>query len=397
VAQKVFITARLPALREAGLLAAARGHVARARTLLDEALVFAVKCEARFEEAQTRQAWGRVGLALGWSGAAQQLEAGRHALRQLGATWLLEGEPVQPDPVERTLHWGRQLAAHPEQAPEALAELAAEGPQVEHFLRSVAGAAQANAERARLQEEARRALRRQDTELRALFAAAGVGLVVTDEEGTVVEANETFRQWVGPQWQGRARAGEWLLETACGRRLLSRWTAGGPRVYTVTLVEDLERVTAAQDASWRAREGRLERFRGALERHQPERLSALAAPFELNLNALWNRAGVPVEVSNGLPEQLPPLTGRTLRRLLQEALANVQRHSQAKGVKVELTSEPFWLTALVRDDGIGFDPGEPTSRLGLRGMLWRARFAGGECQVDSAPGRGTTVKIRLPL
>lgn len=392
-----FYVTRLPALREAGLLAAARGHTARARKLLDEALAFALQCEARFEEAQTRQAWGRIGLPLGWPGAAEQLEAGRHGLRQLGATWLLEGETERQDPFETTLRWGRRLAAHPEQAPVALAELAGEGPQVERFLRSVAGAAQANAEREALQEHARRALRHQETELRALFAAAGVGLVVTDADGTVVEVNDTFREWVGPAWSGPARAGEWPLETAAGRRLLSRWTASGPRLYTVTLVEDLERVTAAQEASWKAREARLDRFRGALQRHEPLRLGALTAPFEVNLAALWDKLGVPVDVTSSLPERLPPLSGRTLRRLLQEALTNVRRHSRAGQVTIDLAAEAGWLSATVADDGVGFDPQEPSSRLGVRGMLWRARFAGGDCQIESAPGQGTTVRIRLPL
>jgi signal transduction histidine kinase len=100
---------------------------------------------------------------------------------------------------------------------------------------------------------------------------------------------------------------------------------------------------------------------------------------------------------------LPKGTETTLYRIASEALHNVKKHARARNVTVYgyLTDQCVGMT--ICDDGIGFDPasvGAPTdgdSRLGLIAMQARARMAGGSLQVISAPGRGTTVAVTLPL
>jgi signal transduction histidine kinase len=51
----------------------------------------------------------------------------------------------------------------------------------------------------------------------------------------------------------------------------------------------------------------------------------------------------------------------------------------------------------VRDDGEGFEPDQPASGFGLAGMRERVALAGGDLEIDSAPGRGTAVRARFPL
>jgi PAS domain S-box-containing protein len=85
-------------------------------------------------------------------------------------------------------------------------------------------------------------------------------------------------------------------------------------------------------------------------------------------------------------------------RVVQEALTNVAKHSNATSVSVIVEHGDSHLMALVEDDGKGFDPELPesASRLGLLGMYERLSLVGGSLQVESSPGSGTTVRARVP-
>jgi PAS domain S-box-containing protein len=104
-----------------------------------------------------------------------------------------------------------------------------------------------------------------------------------------------------------------------------------------------------------------------------------------------------------LEKRLPRTIATTIYRIVQEALANVARHAQARKVSLILGERQGDLIAIVEDDGQGFPAGEsimPTTgrgRLGLLGMKERAELAGGILQVESARGQGTTVFVRIPL
>ena len=87
-------------------------------------------------------------------------------------------------------------------------------------------------------------------------------------------------------------------------------------------------------------------------------------------------------------------------RIIQESVTNVLRHSGAQKIEIRLNRKPDSLTVMVRDDGVGFDPGEDgagTRTLGLAGMRERAQLVGGTLQVLSSPGIGTTILARFPL
>jgi len=89
----------------------------------------------------------------------------------------------------------------------------------------------------------------------------------------------------------------------------------------------------------------------------------------------------------------------TAFRILQEALTNVVRHTQASQVEVVLTGNAAELTLVVRDDGRGITGSErdhPRS-IGLLGMSERARMRGGKLEIQGVAGKGTTVTLRLPL
>lgn len=106
------------------------------------------------------------------------------------------------------------------------------------------------------------------------------------------------------------------------------------------------------------------------------------------------------EISLEVEADFPPYplgeTGTQLWRVLQEALTNVRRHSQARRVSVVLKTEGEDLIAEVSDDGRGFGP-EIVSGVGQSSMRERAAAVGGELQIESEPGRGTRVRLRAPL
>jgi signal transduction histidine kinase len=86
-----------------------------------------------------------------------------------------------------------------------------------------------------------------------------------------------------------------------------------------------------------------------------------------------------------------------LFRVVQEALSNVRKHSEAKRVSVVLRSKRTFVDVAVIDDGQGFDPRAlGTERLGLAGISERVRLLGGAVEIETSPGLGTTVRATLP-
>jgi signal transduction histidine kinase len=116
----------------------------------------------------------------------------------------------------------------------------------------------------------------------------------------------------------------------------------------------------------------------------------------------WTRSfGVAIDLRfpAAIPHPLPPFVQTTMYRILQEALTNVARHAHAHAVGVELRYEGTLLELVVRDDGVGFDAGtarREMSGLGLHGMRERVALLDGSFDIESAPGRGTVVRARLP-
>jgi len=105
---------------------------------------------------------------------------------------------------------------------------------------------------------------------------------------------------------------------------------------------------------------------------------------------------VRLDVESRLPEAPPGEGGVEVLRVLREALTNARRHSGAGKVLVTVRAEGEEFVAEVSDDGRGFVPGGPTG-VGLNSMRERAVALGGSLKVDSEPGAGTRVRLRVPL
>jgi PAS domain S-box-containing protein len=108
----------------------------------------------------------------------------------------------------------------------------------------------------------------------------------------------------------------------------------------------------------------------------------------------------PVELTLGdLPEVIPPAHALCLFRIAQEALQNVARHAGPCATRVTVTRADGGLQLVVQDNGAGFDRTAPgrSSSLGLASMRERVSLLGGDLDVDSAPGVGTTILAWVPL
>ncbi len=115
-------------------------------------------------------------------------------------------------------------------------------------------------------------------------------------------------------------------------------------------------------------------------------------------------AGLRVDVDWSVGDSelvLPPAAEVQLLRIVQEALANVRRHSGAGAVEIRATTADGRLHLTVADDGHGFEPGERARdgrpQFGLQTMAERANAIGGALSVESAPGAGTRVSVVVPV
>ncbi len=113
-------------------------------------------------------------------------------------------------------------------------------------------------------------------------------------------------------------------------------------------------------------------------------------------------SGLPVELKVvGTEFPLGFYVQVSLFRIVQEALANVRKHANARSVTIAVEFTPDAVRCSVRDDGAGFDPDRAaalgaTSHWGLTGMRERTLLVGGELTISSSPGEGTEVRVHVP-
>ncbi len=128
----------------------------------------------------------------------------------------------------------------------------------------------------------------------------------------------------------------------------------------------------------------------------------LAAALDVLARETAQNSGIDVVFQKtGREQRLPPEVELALYRIAQEALNNVVRHSQASRAEVRLSFDAEHVTLKVSDDGVGFVvPQSPTDfapngHFGLLGMYERANLIGARLEVESAPGNGTRLRVRL--
>lgn len=96
-------------------------------------------------------------------------------------------------------------------------------------------------------------------------------------------------------------------------------------------------------------------------------------------------------------EDLPSDVQVVIYRVAQEALINAARHAGATRIEVSLESGDSCVSLIVADNGSGFTFAEEGKGLGLSGMRERALLVGGRLDIDSRPGKGTTVRLEVPV
>ena len=94
---------------------------------------------------------------------------------------------------------------------------------------------------------------------------------------------------------------------------------------------------------------------------------------------------------------LSPNSKLTLYRIVQEQINNIIRHAAAKQIVVELFTEEGNIELIIADDGVGFNPDTIRKGMGLQNMRSRAELLSGTIQIASVPGKGSKVKVVLPI
>ncbi len=234
-----------------------------------------------------------------------------------------------------------------------------------------------------------------------ILAAVTVFLDVSDRHRAEEERNELLRRIVSSQEDERRRIAR-ELHDQMGQHVtaLMLWIKAlgdSPDEATVERSQGFQRLREIINEIGR------EAHRIALEL-RPTALDDLGLHSAL-LNHVeeWSdRYQIDVDFqSSGLDHRrLEPHVETTIYRIVQEALTNVVKHAKAARVGLVLERGPDHLLAIVEDDGVGFDAESrpaPGRGLGLLGMKERVALVGGTLQVESTPGGGTTLLIRIPI
>jgi signal transduction histidine kinase len=128
----------------------------------------------------------------------------------------------------------------------------------------------------------------------------------------------------------------------------------------------------------------------------------LVPAIEFLAEGVSKRTNQVISVHASLKDRLPVTVEIALYRIVQEALTNAAKHSQARNVHIQVDRSGGHVRCLVRDDGAGFDVPTALARkgdggLGLLGMQERLSALGGSLQIQSSPGGGTSLLINVPL
>jgi signal transduction histidine kinase len=234
-----------------------------------------------------------------------------------------------------------------------------------------------------------------DERLMEAFAASAATAVATAQ---TVEAQALQRSVAASELERRRWARELhddsLQELAAVKLRLGALIRAKPDDLEAAVAQAIEHVDASIVA-----------MRGLITDMRPASLDQLGV--QPALEALVERSaalsGLDIELVTSLrfgtgdqANRLAPATETTVYRVVQEALTNVVKHAEATKVAVRVTEHDGTVDVLVTDDGRGFTVEGTTDGFGLIGMRERIRLAGGRHEIESEPGRGTSVRALIP-
>jgi signal transduction histidine kinase len=133
-----------------------------------------------------------------------------------------------------------------------------------------------------------------------------------------------------------------------------------------------------------------------LRNHSSQRKSLETVVRELTQEFQTTTAIVPT-VQIQINCAIAPEIVSAIYRILQEALTNIIRHSQATGVTVQVFTQNLTLHLLILDNGKGFDPEQNQTGFGLQGMRERTASFGGQFTLGSHPSAGCSITVQIPL
>jgi two-component system NarL family sensor kinase len=157
-----------------------------------------------------------------------------------------------------------------------------------------------------------------------------------------------------------------------------------------------EQIARAQELA----AGALDETRHAIAGLRPPVLDDLG--LAASLESLARSTPLPNVQVDTVSTNLPEHVETAVYRIAQEALQNVMKHASAAHVHLRLSVATSAVLLEISDDGTGFDPAATAERAGpagygLPGMQQRAELLGGQLTADSSPGRGTVVRLRVPI
>jgi NarL family two-component system sensor histidine kinase YdfH len=127
-------------------------------------------------------------------------------------------------------------------------------------------------------------------------------------------------------------------------------------------------------------------------------LDDLDSALRREMDRFTDATGIPIHFHSDQTPPLPDSTKETLIRILAESLTNIAHHAQAQNVEVRVEVKDKTIFLTVRDDGIGFDTSSiPSGHYGILGIKERVRLVNGDFEIQSENGKGSMLKIAIPL
>ena len=213
------------------------------------------------------------------------------------------------------------------------------------------------------------------------------------------EAMERFAEQIVllGETERRRLAGE--IHDGISQRIVSlsfHLSAAADAVAASDSASAAEQIARAQELA----AGALDETRHAIAGLRPPVLDDLG--LAASLESLARSIPLPNVAVDTVMTDLPEHAETAIYRIAQEALQNVTKHARAAHVQLRLSVAPGAVVLEISDDGVGFDPATTAKRTGpvgygLPGMQQRAELLGGQLTADSAPGRGTVLRLRVPI